>query len=71
MSDRPDSPDRPARPPAPPALAGEWPIELVGIGQDVDETGIACILDTVRLTGDDGAMLPRTARKPEEDAACP
>ena len=57
--------------PAPPALAGAWPIELVGIGQDVDETEIACILDRVRLTGDDGATLPRTAREPEEDAACP
>lgn len=57
--------------PAPPALAGTWAIELVGIGQDVDETEIACILDRVRLIGDNGATLPRTAREPEEDAACP
>lgn len=48
--------------PAPPSLAGAWAIELVGIGQDVDENGIACILDKVRLTGDDGATLPRRTR---------
>lgn len=57
--------------PAPPTLMGDWAIELIGIGTDLDKNRIARIIDGAHVAPGE-PTAPRPGRDTlEKDAACP